>query len=248
MHHVSYDEFLPDRPEPRLVRLALERIARRTLRSDNRRIARELLASLEGVPSSREVKKDFQAWELERGYAHFGPAKDVCKLILEELNPLTAGGQSRATAVLFDMNVIFEEYVAELLRKQNPDWTVEAQVRGKSLGHHLRPDGTVGRAAFPMRPDLILKHQDEPAIVADTKWKRLQADKGLTLGVSNADAYQMVAYSEIFQDPTDQREVWLIYPQVPGLPAMPQAFELKLGQKLRIVTVDLNAAEPCLKL
>ncbi|WP_135230615.1 McrC family protein [Deinococcus fonticola] len=246
--HVSYDEFLPDRPEPRLVRLALERIARHTLRSDNRRIARELLASLEGVPSSREVKKDFQAWELERGYAHFTPAKSVCKLILEELNPLTAGERSRATAVLFDMNVIFEEYIAELLRKQNPEWTVKTQEKGKSLGHRLNADGSKGKAAFPIRPDLLLEHPTRPLIVADTKWKRLSPDKLTTLGVSNADAYQMVAYSEIFQSTSQTREVWLVYPWVPDIPTGPLNFKVASGQTLRLVLVDLAQVTPTLNI
>lgn len=246
--HVNYDEFLPNRPEVRLVRLALERIARRTVRSDNRRIARELLSSLDNVPPSRDIKKDFQDWGLERGYAHFAPAKEVCKLVLEELNPLVAGKKSRATAVLFDMNVIFEEYVVALIRSQNSGWSVETQVRGQSLGRHLQPDGSQGRAAFPLRPDLILSHPDQPTIVADTKWKRLQPGKALTLGVSNADAYQMVAYSEVFQKAENQREIWLIYPQVPGLPDSHPTFQLRLGQILRIVTVDLNVAVPQLKL
>lgn len=246
--HVNYDEFLPDRPETRLVKLALERIARHTRRSDNRRIARELMSTLDGVPPSRQVKRDFQDWKLERGYAHFSPAKDICKLVLEELNPLIAGKKSRATAVLFDMNAVFEEYVAALIRRQNPGWTVKTQLRGQSLGHVLKEDGSQGKAAFPMRPDLILEHQNWPCIVADTKWKRLAPEKTPTLGVSNADAYQMVAYSEIFQQAGEQREVWLVYPQVPGLPDSLPVFKLKRAQLIRIVTVDLAVPVPQLKL
>lgn len=246
--HVNYDEFLPDRPETRLVRLAVERIARMTGRSDHRRLAREVLHALTEVPASREIHRDFNRCKLERGYLHFAPAIDICRLILNELNPLTAGTTSRVTAVLFDMNRVYEAYVAHLLRLEHPDGQVLTQVKGQHLGHFLPQPSSKARPVFALRPDLMIQSPGQSVIIADTKWKRLTTHGSFPYGMDNADAYQMLAYSEIFQLDSKERALYLIYPHLPGLPAEFPEIVLPGGRKLRLVTIDLNQEIPALRL
>jgi len=157
--------------------------------------------------------------------------EELCRLVLYELNPLAAAGASRALSVLFPMESVFEAYVAGLLRARLPDWKVRTQVRGAHLG-------TVGaNSAFPLRPDLVL--QGAELIVADTKWKRLDFNAPPTYGVSNADAYQMLAYARVFQDRQADREVWLLYPSSKPVP-LPS---VQLGDvTLRLVLVDLTSS------
>lgn len=246
--HVSYDEFLPDRSETRLVRLTLERIARMTGRSDSRRLARELLHAMSEVPASRDIRSDFSRWKLERGYTHFAPALEICRLILYELNPLLSGITARVTAVLFDMNRIYEAYVAHLFRTQYPDWQVQTQVKGQYLGRFSPYPAGKMRSVFELRPDFILQGPGQPAILADTKWKRLKVESKFPYGVSNADAYQMLAYSEVFQPDSGQRHMYLIYPHLPGLPDKFPAIGLPSGRTLNITTVHLEQEVPVLKL
>lgn len=240
--HVRYDEFLPDRPETRLVRLTVERIARLTRRSDSRRLARELLHALADVPASREVRQDFARWKLDRGSRHFAPALDICRLVLGELNPLVGGQAARVTAVLFDMNRVYETYVAHLLRLQypTPKWQVQTQVKGESLGTVV--GGT--QRIFPLRPDLLICGPGTGLIVADTKWKRLKADKPFPHGVSSADAYQMLAYGTVFQKEQEQGRLCLIYPRVAGVPEILPAIRLPGGRTLELLTVDLEQPQP----
>ncbi len=42
----------------------------------------------------------------------------------------------------------------------------------------------------------------------DTKWKSLINDKGANFGISQADMYQMYAYSKKY----NTSEIWLLYP------------------------------------
>ena len=58
-----------------------------------------------------------------------------------------------------------------------------------------------------MRPDIVLKKGDR-TIVLDTKWKSLINDPGKNYGISQADMYQMYAYSKKYETP----EIWLLYP------------------------------------
>lgn len=241
--HVTYDEFLPNRPETRLARLTVERIARMTRRSESRRFSRELLHALAEVPPSRDVRRDFSHWKLDRGSMHFAPVLDICRLILSELNPLTAGTTSRVTAVLFDMNRVYESYVAHLLRIQYPSLSIDTQVKGKHLGSSVSSSSGKVRGVFALRPDLVIKGQGTSVIIADTKWKRLEAQRAFPHGVKNGDSYQMLAYSEIFQSNLEQRCLYLIYPHIIGLPDEIPDIDLH-GRRLKILTVKLDEEAP----
>ncbi|KEF34433.1 hypothetical protein RDMS_07230 [Deinococcus sp. RL] len=232
--HVEYEEFLPDRPETRLTRLAVERLSRLTRVPASARLARELLHVLDGVPLSRDVARDFGAWRLERGHGHFAPLEGLCRMVLHDLNPLVAGTEARANALLFDMNRVYEAYVAGLLRGVLPGWRVQTQVQGRALGH------AAGVPAFRLRPDLLLTRPDGTLVIADTKWKRLRPDQAPTYGVRNEDAYQMLAYSAAFHSPGLGGPLWLLYPWLPGVPPRPAPIRLAGGQALFLVPVRLE--------
>jgi len=232
--HVEYDEFLPDRPETRLTRLSVERIAKMTTVDGSRRLARELLWALDGVPPSRDVRRDLGAWRLERGHAHFAPLENLCRLVLHELNPLAGGSSSQALGVLFDMNRVYESYVAHRLRTQFPGWKVQTQVTGRALGQ------VQGSRAFPLRPDLVLTLPGGERVIADTKWKRLDPGEAPTYGVSNADAYQMLAYSAVLQAGQEQPRLWLLYPRIRGLPPTLAPITLVGERSLHLLPVNLE--------
>ena len=231
--HVSYDEYLPDRPETRLVRSSVERIAKLTQQPATRRGARETLLALDGVPNSVDIKSDLNAWHLERGHAHFAPLEALCRLVLLELNPVVGGATVRALSVLFDMNRLFESYVARLLERDHPDWLIRTQVQGLSLGV------AAGRPVFKLKPDLLIQLPNGEVIVADTKWKRLDALRKPHYGVAQADVYQMLAYSHKYQSGQSAPRLWLLYPRLPTLPNPLPIIALPEGRSLEICQVEL---------
>lgn len=235
--HVTFDEFLPDRPETRLVRLAVERAGLLTAVPATKQLARELTYALDAVPASRDVRSDFSAWRLERGHAHFEPLRSLCEMLLRDLNPLVGGQQATAHALLFDMNRVYEAYVAQRLRAQYPDWLIETQVTDRALGQV----GT--QRAFNLRPDLLITLPTGEIIVADTKWKRLNATAAPTYDIANANAYQMLAYSEVFQASQVFRTLHLLYPHLPDLPARIHPIEIAGGRTLHITTLPLDGQD-----
>lgn len=233
--HVTYDEFLPDRPETRLTRLSVERLRALTRLPASQRLARELLHALDEVPPSRNIHLDFAGWRLDRGHSHFAALEGICRMVLYELNPVVAGPQVQAQALLFDMNRVYESYVAGLLRVHFPDWSIQTQVTNRALGQ------VHGQRAFPLRPDLLLTRPDGTLIIADTKWKRLRPGQSPTFGITNADAYQMLAYSQAFHAPSASSfPLWLIYPRLKELPDASTPITLVGGRSLTVVTVDLE--------
>lgn len=61
---------------------------------------------------------------------------------------------------------------------------------------------------FVLRPDIIIIRNDCSRIVLETKWKALTNNPRQNYGISQADMYQMYAYSKKY----DTSEIWLIYP------------------------------------
>lgn len=228
---VRYDEYLPDRPETRLVRSTAERVLRLTGRPQTARLAREVLTVLHPVPPSVDFRRDFAAWRLERGQAHFAGLQGLCRLVLERLNPLVGGMTAHTAAVLYDMNVVFERYVAAELRRACPEWRVQTQ-QTAYLGH------VGGKPAIEIRPDLVITPPDGVPVVADTKWKRLQPGHP-TLGVDNADVYQMLSYG-LWRE---SKRLLLLYPWVPGVAREPKEVRLPAGHTLHIAALPLSEPE-----
>jgi 5-methylcytosine-specific restriction enzyme subunit McrC len=102
-------------------------------------------------------------------------------------------------ALLFDMNALWEDYVAALLRRAAP-----AQVTVSS--QHSRVFWRSTGSGRTLRPDLIVGRRDEavPRAVIDTKWKVPPHGRP-----SSGDLKQMFAYNELF----GCRRSVLLYPR-----------------------------------
>ncbi len=118
-HHfqIRHDVFLPDRAENRLLKLALEQVAKSTQDAANWRLANELRTMLGEVPASRQVIQDFRAWSRDRLMAHYQAIKPWCELILNQQMPIAVSGEWRGMSLLFPMEKLFEQYVEGWLRE-----------------------------------------------------------------------------------------------------------------------------------
>jgi len=90
-------------------------------------------------------------------------------MILEQQAPDLLAGHEPVFALLFDMNVLWERFVAWLLRRACsalPGLEVTTQV-SHALFH------TPGKPARTVRPDIVLRRPGTkvPVLVADSKWK-----------------------------------------------------------------------------
>ena len=114
----------------------------------------------------------------------------------------TFSGNTTARALLFPMETVYESYVAQKMKKVFvPDgWRVSCQDKGCYLFEEPRKQ-------FALRPDIVLSHGDR-TVILDTKWKRLIDNERANYGISQADMYQMYAYSKRYET----QEIWLLYP------------------------------------
>ena len=140
---------------------------------------------------------------LTRATQRYANALLYARMILAQQGPHLRAGHERVFALLFDMNALWERYIATLLRRAAPrGLEVHAQERHVfwTPEHH---------GARQVRPDIVVRAEARevrgPAVlVIDTKWK--VPPKGLP---SDDDLKQMFVYNELLGAPRSM----LLYPQ-----------------------------------
>lgn len=238
--HVRHDVFVPDRPENRLLKLALERVRQSTQQADTWRLAQELSVRLSDVPSSRHPQQDWRAWVHTRLMAHYAPIRPWCQLVLGETMPTALAGQQHGLSLLFPMEKLFEAYVARWLRRHLPSHLrLTEQAAHRYLCRHQ------GRDMFQLRPDLLVCDESRhPLMVLDTKWKRLNTgNRSDNYGLAQSDFYQMLAYGQRYLN--GRGRLALIYPAWAGFDTALPAFQMGSGLELEVLRFDLAGDRLC---
>ena len=234
---IRHDIFVPDRPENRLLKSALESVCRTTQEPAQWQLAQELRSLLHDIPASRDVDADFKCWRSDRLMAHYRPLRPLCELILYQQMPLALAGEWHGISMLFPMEKLFERYVESALRQELADDTaLTPQAASHSLCHHM------GGAIFQLRPDLLVQ-QGNKRWILDAKWKLLDsADRDGKYGLSQSDFYQLFAYGHKYLGGLG--EMVLIYPQHKRFAEVLPVFDFGGGLSLSVIPFDL--VEGCL--
>ncbi len=237
---IRHDVFLPDRPENRLIKTALDKVCIHTQVPESWRLAHELTGRLTEIPRSRQVKADFNCWHKNRLMAHYQAIKPWCELVLGENMPLAVLGDTRGLSLLFPMEKLFEAYVEVCLRKQLVQGAqLKSQLASQYLCRHQDRD------FFQLRPDLMIV-QGLECWIMDCKWKRLDGtlraygdDLGMQkYGLSQSDFYQLFSYGQKYLN--GKGEMVLIYPQTANFSAPLPVFYFSNDLWLWVLPFDLN--------
>lgn len=232
--HVRHDVYLPDRPENRLLKLALERVRQSTQSPENWRLAQELSFRLAEIPASRQVAQDFRAWGTDRLLAHYRAVKPWCELILNQHMPLAIAGDYQGMSLLFPMEKLFERFVARWLRgRLAPGVDMRTPARSLSLCEHL------GAPIFQLQPDILIAYGEHQRWVLDAKWKLLDAgNRDGKYGLSQSDFYQLYAYGMKYLG--GQGRMALVYPLTERFAQPLDAFVFGDGLSLEVLPFDLD--------
>ena len=210
---VAFDEYSLDRAEHRLIKATLFKLLHSTRDNRNFRLASRLLSDFDSVAQSLNYRKDFTEVFIDRTNREYATAMNWTRIFLSGRSFTTAAGKAEALALLFDMNKLFEAYVAEHIKRFFADrFTVKIQAREKYLFDTPR--------SFKLKPDIILE-RDEEKIILDTKWK---------FEIYPSDMYQMFAYAKKY----GAKKIFLLCP-----PNVAESFYRAEDFQVQIVGVDL---------
>ena len=210
---IEYDCFLPNRPENRLLKTALQKVLKWTLDSDNQRHIRQLLLHFDDIPTSTQAKQDLMSWSTQRDMVYYQAAKPWVELIITEQTPWFNKGSWQGISLLFPMEKLFEKYVAKQLKIQlNKKFELKTQLASQYLVKYE------DKKLFQLKPDLAITENKKLIIILDAKWKLLNTDSK-KYDLSQNDLYQLFAYGHKYLE--GKGDLVLIYPKT-------QSFEIPL--------------------
>jgi 5-methylcytosine-specific restriction enzyme subunit McrC len=223
---VRYDEFTEDVLENRLIKTALHRLTRLSIRAAwVRRSLREFDLALERVSLVEFAPNHLPDVGYTRLNERYRPAVELARLILRATSFDLAPGRVGASTFLIDMNGVFEHFVVVALREalRGAGGTL---VQGGSGMRRL----TLDRAErINLQPDVAWVVSGMPRFVGDVKYKRTEGNRG-----HNPDLYQVLAYAIA----TDLPDATLIYAKGEDAPAEHEVRHV--GKRLRVVALDLE--------
>ena len=151
-------------------------------KSDHSIKINKLLLNFEGVSEENITQKWFDKLTFDRNTERYRQAISLAKLIILRYSPDLKGGNENVLAIMFDMNMLYENYVYRKLKTlqhdiDNPIIKVKEQNR------------TAFWETRGLRADIVVETKYK-RLVIDTKWKVLKDSKP-----SDGDLKQMFVYN-----------------------------------------------------
>lgn len=198
----------------RIMKAAISHVFRISRRSTNQHRLRELAFVYADI---KDVSVSALRWNevvIDRTNRSWQELFAMARLFLQDRYQTTTGGSGQGTAMLFEMDALFEEYVGRLIVRALAGTGLTVSLQGGRLFCLSAQDSD--RGLFQTKPDILIRRAGVVTHVIDTKWKRIGSRiDDPKQGVSQADIYQMMAYAQVYRAP----RLTLLYPHHPGLGA-----------------------------
>jgi 5-methylcytosine-specific restriction enzyme subunit McrC len=175
--------------------LAIQQLNTSSLLSD--RIGRIML----DFPIVNRIKvneKTFSTLVENRKTAPYQLALDIAELILLNYRPDIKSGSRNLLAIMFDMNVLWEEYVYRVLRKYQSNFDLKYNV----LAQQKKKFWSTTNQTMNLKPDVLIEVNQKKYII-DTKWKKVKNNRP-----EDQDIRQMFAYNQVWKS----NQSILLYP------------------------------------
>jgi 5-methylcytosine-specific restriction enzyme subunit McrC len=207
-----FDVLSEDTALNRIMKAAVAHLSRMSRSSANQQRLRDLAFVYADIA---EISPSVLRWDevtIDRTNRRWQELLDMAQLFLLNRYQTTTGGTDQGTALLFEMNTLFEEYIGRLISRTLAGTDLTVSLQGGRL-FCLSAD-TSERGLFQTRPDILIHRAGTVTHVIDTKWKRISSRiDDPKQGVSQSDVYQMMAYAQLYSAP----RLTLLYPHHPGL-------------------------------
>jgi len=151
-----------------------------------------LLQEFEFCSKIKVTNDHFDKLIIGRKEAPYVQAVDISKMIILNYSPSINAGKDNMLTLLFDMNVLWEEYIYRIVSKHKPQGhTVSFQNKQKFWEHKL------------IKPDIV--YTGDETFVIDTKWKIID-----NRHPSDNDLKQMFTYNIHW----NAKKSILLYPKI----------------------------------
>lgn len=184
--YCQFDEFTPDNLLNQTLKFVSHALQKLTSVSQTRQKLLKINAVYEDVTLRPVAYAETQKIILNRNHTMFKEPLELAQMFLQNSTISLHNHTFTNLAILFDMNKLFEEFVATALEQAFPG-QVKIQNKLKIIEDI---DGIPG-TSYTIRPDILFGKDT----IIDTKYKRLSLPEDKP---SEADIYQMLAYSKFY--------------------------------------------------
>lgn len=201
-----YEEFSEDTAMNRVFKAACRVLLDVTRMPGTQDTLRHCLLVFDEVSDETICEHHFDRISFNRQNDRFEDLFHFCQLILGRRAPTISAGASKSFSLLFDMNKVFERFVAAFIHDRVMPNLPECRLYPQAH-RNRRPlfHGEGQQGVLYLEPDILIRHQNmECNLVIDTKWK--------TSTLANQDLYQLYAYTQRY----GCGQSVLLYPEVRG--------------------------------
>lgn len=133
----------------------------------------------QGIKDVSIGNSTIQKIRLHRKSKSYTNALELAKMFIFQYVPDLNFGNGQLFALLFDMNVLWEEYIYRALQRYKPDGYMVSFQNAKRFWEHKT-----------IRPDIVIRNTNNDIFIIDAKWKLHQYKNP-----SDSDLKQMFAYN-----------------------------------------------------
>ncbi|MDK2938219.1 MAG: 5-methylcytosine-specific restriction enzyme subunit McrC [Methanolobus sp.] len=240
LFYVNYDEFSPDIQLNQVLKFVVNKLKLRSQDLENRRNLHILDQEMDDISLVSNPAPLLDKVIFTRLNENYRPVFNLAKMFIEGNVVETSVGSTGAFAFTFDMNLLFERFIARFLKEHResilPDHLQNCGIYSQAGGKELARNSKDGKV-FWLRPDILIEEKGQAQLIIDTKYKKLKKEDR-KLGISISDMYQMAAYASRYCC----SNIILLYPRTAGgNEAILEEYTLQgTGHKVRIATVDLR--------
>lgn len=155
----------------------------------------QLLFTLADISDKVIKPEDKEKIHYTRLNEYLMPVIEKCFLFINNFSIDLTTGKTDYGAIIFDMNELFEEFIANFIIKYKKDLGLgDHDIKAQHRLGYLDTTETIR-----LKPDIVIcsngcnRKERKIEVIIDTKYKLLNPDK--KFGVSNEDIYQMLAYA-----------------------------------------------------
>lgn len=207
-----FDDLSEDISLNRVMKAAVSHLQRNSRSSSNLQRLRELAFVYADISETPPAALRWNDVVIDRTNRQWQELFGLAKLFLQDRYQTTTSGAGQGTALLFEMNTLFEEYVGRLICRALAGTDLVVSLQGGRLFCLVSDDAR--RGLFQTKPDILIRRGNEVVHVIDTKWKKIASGiDDPKRGVSQSDVYQMMAYAQLYHAP----RLTLLYPHHIGL-------------------------------
>ena len=231
----EFDSFTEDTALNQLFLYVATRLQSVSQDAYNKKILKFIINVYSDISFKCFTEHDLKRIRLNRSQQVFAQPFNLAKMFLEHSSVDMSKHQFDNIALIWDMNILFEEFVFEFLKRNRESldiYDVKYQ-KGRRL---LKSKDNQHYYANTFVDMFVIKEKGQSGIVLDTKYKVKSANLG---DFDNADIFQVVTYCKLH----DSNNAVLLYPATDYTTRGDHAYTLntdKVTDEVQIKTAQIN--------